>query len=170
MRIVTADITALDVDAIVNAANAELAPGGGVCGAIHRAAGPGLAEDCARSRAEHGPLRPGEARATDGHGLRARWVIHALGPVWHGGDQGEDAALAAAYANSLAEAHHLGARSIAFPAISTGIFGFPPERAAPIAVGAVRDAPDEGASSLDVVFCCFDAACARHHEAALQDA
>lgn len=166
LRVVTADITALAVDAIVNAANAELAPGGGVCGAIHRAAGPGLAADCAESRAAHGPLAPGDARATAGHDLPARWVIHALGPVWHGGGQGEEAALARAYGNAIAEARRLGAASIAFPAISTGIFGFPPELAAPIAVRAVRDAVS-GGPPLTVVFCCFDEAAARRHEAAL---
>lgn len=167
LSVVRADITTLAVDAIVNAANAQLAPGGGVCGAIHRAAGPALAADCADSLRAHGPLAPGQARATPGHALPARWVIHALGPVWHGGGQGEDAALAAAYTESLREAARVGARSVGFPAISTGIFGFPPDRAAPIAVAAVRAALATPLAIDRVIFVCFDAACVERHQAAL---
>lgn len=128
--LVEGDITRQMTDAIVNAANESLLAGGGVCGAIHRAAGPGLEAEC-RSL---GGCPTGEARITKGHRLEAPWVIHAVGPVWRGGAQGEDALLALCYRNSLALAHAKGLKSIAFPAISTGIFGFPPERAARIAI------------------------------------
>jgi len=146
------DITTLAVDAIVNAANAALAPGGGVCGAIHRSAGPDLEREC-RSI---GGCPTGEARLTGGYLLPARYVIHAVGPVWQGGDDSEDRLLAACYRNSLALAVEHGIRSIAFPAISTGIFGFPGERAAQIAVAEVRKLL-AGDPPLDrVIFCCFD--------------
>jgi O-acetyl-ADP-ribose deacetylase (regulator of RNase III) len=128
------DITTLEVDAIVNAANERLAPGGGVCGAIHRAAGPALAAECARV----GPCATGDAVATDGYALPARWVIHAVGPVWHGGDREEGELLASAYRRSIEVADGLGATSIGFPAISTGIFGFPAELAARTAVATLR--------------------------------
>src|SRR5262245_46191631 len=116
-----ADITTLDVDAIVNAANTSLAPGGGVCGAIHRAAGPELAQACAQV----GGCPTGDARITLGFRLKARFVIHAVGPVWHGGNAGEPVLLASAYRASITLAKQHGLRSIAFPAISTGIFGYP---------------------------------------------
>jgi O-acetyl-ADP-ribose deacetylase len=151
--VVEGDITALDVDAIVNAANERLAPGGGVCGAIHRAAGPELAEACAAVA----PCPTGEARITPGFRLNARHVIHAVGPVWHGGSLGEDGLLAACYRNSLDLAAANGIRSIAFPAISTGIFGYPLERATGIAIAAVRDGLAEHASIEQVIFCCFGA-------------
>jgi O-acetyl-ADP-ribose deacetylase (regulator of RNase III) len=128
------DITTLQVDAIVNAANERLVPGGGVCGAIHRSAGPELAEECARV----GTCPTGDARATGAYALPARWVIHAVGPVWHGGDADEVDLLASAYRRSIEVADELGAGSIAFPAISTGIFGFPGELAAGTAVQALR--------------------------------
>lgn len=128
------DITTLQVDAVVNAANERLAPGGGVCGAIHRSAGAELAAECARV----GPCPTGDARATGAHALPARWVIHAVGPVWHGGDAGEADLLASAYRRSIEVADELGASSIAFPAISTGIYGFPAELAAVTAVHALR--------------------------------
>lgn len=128
------DITTLDVDAIVNAANERLAAGSGVCGAIHAAAGPQLAEECARV----GPCPTGDARATSGYRLPARWVIHAVGPVWHGGDRDEVELLASAYRRSIELADELGATSIAFPAISTGIYGFPAELAAATAVQTLR--------------------------------
>jgi O-acetyl-ADP-ribose deacetylase len=152
VRAIRADITALDVDAIVNAANERLAMGGGVCGAIFRAAGPeALAAACA-------PLAPcptGQARITPGFALTARHVIHAVGPVWHGGERGEAALLAACYRASLALLREAGGRSVAFPAISTGIFGYPLEQATRIAVATVR-AEIAARGEIDVTFACFD--------------
>lgn len=152
LRAVRADITTLAVDAIVNAANEELRQGGGVCGAIFRAAGPAeLAAACA-------PLAPcptGEARLTPGFALPARFVIHAVGPVWHGGGQGEAALLASAYRASLGLLRVAGGRSIAFPAISTGIFGYPPAEAARTAVAAIRD-DLAMKGEIEVVLACFD--------------
>ena len=165
MTMVEADITTLDVDAIVNAANEHLAPGGGVCGAIHRVAGPALARDCAAL----GGCPTGQARITPGHDLTARFVIHAVGPVWHGGGAGEDALLAAAYRHSLALARDNGLASIAFPAISTGIFGFPAVRAAGIAVATCAAFLDANALPERVVFCCFGADSAALHRQALAD-
>ena len=147
------DITRLEVDAIVNAANDRLAPGGGVCGAIHRAAGPELAVACR----EKGGCPTGEAVVTPGFELPARWVIHAVGPVWHGGGAGEEAALASAYRASLDRLLEVDGRSIAFPAISTGIYGFPLERATDIAVGTVREALGAEPRLERVVFCVFGA-------------
>jgi O-acetyl-ADP-ribose deacetylase (regulator of RNase III) len=145
------DITTLDTDAIVNAANESLAPGGGVCGAIHRPAGPRLAEACASL----GRCPTGEARITPGFRLPARYVIHAVGPVWQGGGAGEAELLAAAYRAAIHLASVHGLRSIAFPAISTGIYGFPVELATPVAVHAVR-ASGRTATGLErVVFACF---------------
>ena len=145
------DITTLAVDAIVNAANVELAPGGGVCGAIHRAAGPALAAACA----EAGPCPTGQARLTAGFRLPARYVIHAVGPVWCGGRSGEPELLASAYRTSLRLAGDSGLRSIAFPAISAGIYGYPLEQATQIAVRTVRDAAAETPTLEHVIFACF---------------
>lgn len=128
------DITTLAVDAVVNAANARLIPGGGVDGALNRAAGPQLGE----AMAALGGCSPGEAKATAGFALPARWVIHTVGPIWRGGERGEADVLASCYRRSLGVAESLGARTIAFPAISTGIYGYPPEAAASVAVAAVR--------------------------------
>lgn len=147
------DITALDLDAIVNAANERLAPGGGVCGAIHRAAGPELAEACRMT----GPCPTGEARITPGFKLKARHVIHAVGPIWQGGETGEEDLLASAYRSSLDLARDHGLRSIAFPAISTGVYGFPLERAARIAVDTVRAWLTANPDFQKVVFCVFGA-------------
>ena len=146
-----ADITTLAVDAIVNAANTQLAEGGGVCGAIHRAAGPELAEACARVA----PCPTGEARITPGFALPARFVIHAVGPVWRGGGHNEPALLASAYRASLALARAKELASIAFPAISTGIFGYPIDAATAIAVDAVRAEMANPGSVREVVFACF---------------
>jgi O-acetyl-ADP-ribose deacetylase len=151
LEVIVADITTLDVDAIVNAANSGLSGGGGVDGAIHRAAGPDLAP-AARAA---GPCPTGHAVMTPGFRLRARHVIHAVGPVWGGGDRGEDDALASCYAMSLALAGGAGLTSIAFPAISTGIYGFPKERAARIAHATVRRELPAHASLEQVIFCCF---------------
>lgn len=145
------DITTLDVDAIVNAANEQLAPGGGVCGAIHRAAGPELARACANLR----PCPTGEARVTAGYQLLARFVIHAVGPVWHGGSQGEAPLLASAYRSALRIAASKSLRSLAFPAISTGIYGYPLQPATDVAVATVREVLDQGSSVDDVIFVCF---------------
>ena len=145
------DITKLAVDAIVNAANEKLAPGGGVCGAIHRAAGPELAAACAAL----GGCPTGEARLTPGYDLPARFVIHAVGPVWRGGEAGEPEALAGCYRASLERLREAGGRSIAFPAISTGIYGFPLERATAVAVETVRAALAAAPEVERVVFCVF---------------
>lgn len=147
------DITTLAVDAIVNAANTGLAPGGGVCGAIHRAAGPELADACAAI----GHCATGHAVVTDGYDLPARWVIHAVGPVWRDGHSGEPDQLASCYRESLARGAEVGARSIAFPAISTGIYGYPLEPATQVAVTTVRHVLDQHRSSVEEVhFVCFD--------------
>jgi len=146
-----ADITSLDVDAVVNAANEGLLAGGGVCGAIHRAAGPGLEAACR----EVAPCPTGEARITSGFRLPARWVIHAVGPVWHGGQAGEPGLLASAYRNALALATRNRLQSVAFPAISTGIFGYPLESATRVAVDTVRECLKGETSVNEVVFACF---------------
>lgn len=146
------DITRLDVDAIVNAANPQLESGGGVCGAIHRAAGLELLAACRTL----GGCPTGEARITRGYQLRARWVIHAVGPVWRGGGANEDELLGSCYRHSLALAVREGMLSLAFPAISTGIYGFPLERATRIAVRTVRDGLHSPSTLKRVIFVCFD--------------
>jgi O-acetyl-ADP-ribose deacetylase (regulator of RNase III) len=164
LEIVVADITVLDLDAIVNAANSSLLGGGGVDGAIHRAAGPDLVAEC---RMLHG-CKTGAAKITRGHRLPARQVIHTVGPVWQGGGHGEDDLLASCYRASLALAADHRLASIAFPAISTGIYGFPADHAARIAVATVKTALPAAARLQHIVFCCFDRVAAAHHEAAFR--
>jgi O-acetyl-ADP-ribose deacetylase len=164
LEIVVADITALDLDAIVNAANSSLLGGGGVDGAIHRAAGPDLVAECRML----GGCAPGAAKITRGYRLPARHVIHTVGPVWRGGGHGEDELLASCYRASLALAIDRRLASIAFPAISTGIFRFPADRAAGIAVTTVTAALPGTPGLQHVVFCCFDRTAAEHHEAAFR--
>jgi O-acetyl-ADP-ribose deacetylase (regulator of RNase III) len=154
VEVIKGDITTLKVDAIVNAANPSLLGGGGVDGAIHRAAGPRLKAECAMV----GGCPTGSAKLTEGYDLPARFVIHAVGPVWHGGDSGEDEQLASCYRNilRLAEEHRI--NSIAFPCISTGAYGFPVERAGGIALSEIFRALDEG-SRLKQIYCvCFSEA------------
>jgi O-acetyl-ADP-ribose deacetylase (regulator of RNase III) len=163
LELLRADITTLDVDAIVNAANNALMPGGGVCGAIHAAAGSELAEACR----EVAPCPTGESRITPGFNLRARWVIHTVGPVWRGGDQGEDRQLASCYRNAMALAEAERLESIAFPAISTGIYGFPLERATAIALRELSAALRGAKHVRRVVCACFDAATLAAYDSAL---
>jgi O-acetyl-ADP-ribose deacetylase (regulator of RNase III) len=138
ITLVVGDLTTQEVDAIVNAANEQLAPGGGVCGAIRRAGGDAIFEEAAL----FGGCRTGDAKATKAGRLPARHVIHAVGPVWHGGGAGEEDLLASAYRRALEVAAQLGGRTIAFPTLSTGIYGYPPELAAPVAIAAVRPLED----------------------------
>lgn len=163
IRIVVADITTLEVDAIVNAANETLLGGGGVDGAIHAAAGPGLLAECRTL----GGCPTGAVRVTGGHNLPAQWVIHTVGPVWRGGAAGEAGLLAACYTCSLQAARRLKARSLAFPAISTGVYGYPAPDAARIAVGSVLRGLGNDPCP-EVTFCCFSETSAALHRAALE--
>lgn len=151
IEVLQADITQLAVDAIVNAANERLAPGGGVCGAIHRAAGPELAAECAAL----GGCATGDAKITGGYRLPAKHVIHAVGPVWQGGAHGEAERLRNCYVRALELAQANGARSIAFPAISCGIFGYPIDEAATVAIDAVIDTLPRSPAIERIVFACF---------------
>jgi O-acetyl-ADP-ribose deacetylase (regulator of RNase III) len=162
IEIVEGDITGLDVDVIVNAANSALRGGGGVDGAIHRAAGPALADAAGKLA----PCPTGEARITPGFGLTARWVVHTVGPVWNGGNRNEEALLASCYRNALRLAHEKEAKSIAFPAISTGLYRFPIARAAEIAVATVAEAL-EAHPVERVIFACFGPESTEAHKKAL---
>ena len=152
LELTRGDITALTMDAIVNAANERLQLGAGVAGAIRRRGGPSIQEECDRI----GRCPAGGAVATGGGELPARWVIHAVGPVWEGGGQGEDGLLASAVRTALLRAEEVGAKSVALPAISTGIYGFPLERAANISVGAAREFAESARVVERIVFCLFD--------------
>ena len=163
LEVIVADITTLRVDAIVNAANTSLLGGGGVDGAIHRAAGPELLAEC---RTLHG-CETGDAKINNGYRLPARHVIHAVGPVWHGGDDGEDGLLASCYRRALELCQANALSSVAFPAISTGVYRFPADRAAGIAVAAVAEALAAAPDVTRMVFCCFSPDSGRLHETAL---
>jgi len=166
LDIVVADITTLDVDAIVNAANRSLLGGGGVDGAIHRAAGPGLLEECRKLDG----CETGSAKITGGHRLKARHVIHAVGPVWNGGRSNEEVLLAGCYRTALDLAAAHGLASLAYPAISTGIYRFPADLAARIAVGTVAsEIASRPRGIRSVTFCCFAPESADHHKAAFVD-
>jgi len=154
LTLIQGDITTLNVDAIVNAANSSLLGGGGVDGAIHRAGGPQILEECKAIYARQGGCRTGDAVITSGGKLKARYVIHTVGPVWHGGNGHEEELLANAYQNSLALAVRNKIKRVAFPNVSTGIYGFPKDKAAEIAIGTAVNFNNDALE--EIIFCCFD--------------
>jgi len=165
LEVIKADITTLDTDAIVNAANSSLLGGGGVDGAIHAAAGPGLLRECAGL----GGCPTGEARITAGHNLQARHVIHTVGPVWHGGNDNEAELLARCYRNCMQLASEKGLHSIAFPGISTGIFAYPADKAVAIAVTEVTASAEADKNTVSqVIFCCFNDAALQIYQTLLR--
>lgn len=168
IELVQGDITREAIDAIVNAANGELTVGGGVCGAIHRAGGPAIAEECQAIIAQRGPLAAGEVAITTGGHLPARRVIHAVGPIWQGGAQGEPEALARCYREAIRLADAEGLTGIAFPSISTGIYGYPVHLAAPVALAAAREALEAARTVTTVRFVLFDDATLNAYQAAAE--
>lgn len=156
INIVIGDITRTPADVIVNAANSNLFVGGGVCGSIHRVGGPSIAEECSAVVAEHGPLAHGESAITGPGRLPAKWVVHSVGPIWNDGGSGEAEELAAAYRSAIELADAKGAASISFPSISTGIFGYPVDKAARVAVAAVRKELRLAEHVKDATFVLFD--------------
>lgn len=169
IEVLAGDITQLEVDAIVNAANTHLLPGGGVCGVIHKAGGQQIFDECMAIRNRQGGCPAGGAVLTTGGKLKARFVIHAVGPVWQGGSHQEEQLLQQAYGSALKVAKENGVVSIAFPNISTGIYGFPKERAAAIAIKTVVDFLAQNALPERVVFCCFDEENLRRYEELLKE-
>ena len=165
LRAIQADITTLRVDAIINAANESLLPGGGVCGAIFRAAGPELIDACRQL----GGCRTGDAKLTKGYRLPARYILHTVGPVWHGGGQGEPAHLASCYRRCLELANEHGIVTLAFPSVSTGIYGYPFAEAAKFALATTREFLGKPNRINEVIFCCFSESDVRVYGKVLED-
>jgi len=170
IKTIVADITTLKVDAIVNAANSSLMGGGGVDGAIHRAGGPAILEECKRIVAKIGRLSTGEAVITTAGNMPSKYVIHTVGPVWHGGNRGEPELLKNCYINSLKLVKEKGIKTIAFPSISTGVYGYPVEKAAKVAVKAVIDFVEENPDYFDkIIFCGYDPYTEKHYASELSN-
>ncbi len=169
LRLIHGDITKQDTDAIVNAANSGLMGGGGVDGAIHRAGGSAILEDCKKIVAERGRLPAGQAVITTGGKMKTSHVIHTVGPIWHGGEKGEPEALTSAYRESLKVAVENGLKTVSFPSISTGVYGYPVDKAAKVALGAIADFLQQDTSLKEVVFVLFDSRTFESYEKALKE-